>query len=408
MEIYLVGGAVRDLLLDYPIKDKDWLVTGATLEQMNHLGYQQVGQSFPVFLHPTTKEEYALARTEKKSGSGYTGFVCDFSPSITVEQDLKRRDLTINAMAMTESEQIIDPYGGEQDLKHKLLRHVSECFSEDPLRVLRVARFAARYHHLGFQVADSTMTLMKEMTASGELNDLVPERVWQETQSALSEADADVYFSVLKECGALEVIFPELAALWGVPNPEKWHPEIDTGVHTIMVLQQACLLTKDPILRFAALTHDLGKATTPKDIWPHHHGHEKRGVEIINALCKRLTIPNSYKELATIMSEFHTHSHKAFELKANTIIKLFNQIDAWRKPQRFEHFLLCCIADLRGRTGFEHKDYPQSGYLKRLLTLALEVQVKDVVAEGYQGEAIRQQLTQRRIAKIKPQVAEAG
>lgn len=401
MQIYLVGGAVRDELLGYPFKDEDYLVTGATIKEMEQLGYQQVGKAFPVFLHPETHNEYALARTERKSGSGYTGFVCDFDPNITVEQDLERRDLTINAMAKAQDGTIVDPYGGQKDLEARLLRHVSPAFEEDPLRVLRVARFAARYHHLGFSVANDTMELLKAMVNNGELEDLVAERVWQETESALSEQSPEIYFEVLRACGALKVILPELDKLWGVPNPAKWHPEIDSGVHTMMVLQQACLQSKDLTVRFAALCHDFGKALTPPDNWPHHHGHEKLGIKPIKAVCERLKVPNECRDLALIMSEYHTHTHKAFELKPSTIVKLFDTIDAWRKPQRFEKFLMTCTADMRGRTGFEQAEYKQVDFLKAMFEAANKVDVKSIVDAGYKGAEIREQLTKQRVDAVK-------
>lgn len=397
MQLFLVGGAVRDQLLGYPFKDEDYLVTGATVEQMLEQGFQQVGKSFPVFLHPKTRNEYALARTEIKSGKGYTGFICDFSPEITLEQDLIRRDLTINAMAKDEDGQIVDPFGGQQDLKNKTLRHVSDAFVEDPLRVLRVARFAARYHHLGFTVAEETLLLMKQMADDGELKDLVAERVWQETESALMEQDPQVYFQILKSCDALKYIMPEVDKLWGVPNPEKWHPEIDTGVHTMMVVKQASLLSNHIEVRFAALTHDLGKALTPQKILPHHHGHELAGIKPIKELCTRLKVPNACRDLALLMSEFHTHTHKAFELKASTIIKLFDKLDAWRKPERFEQFLTTCTADLRGRKNFETAPYPQVDYLKSVLAAANQVEIKQIIDAGYQGPQIREQLSLRRI-----------
>ena len=400
MQVYLVGGAVRDQLLGYPVKDRDYLVTGARVEQMLEAGYQQVGQAFPVFLHPKTKDEYALARTEKKSGSGYTGFICDFSPEITLEQDLIRRDLTVNAMAQAESGEIIDPFGGQEDIQNRRLRHVSDAFVDDPLRVLRVAKFAARYHHLGFQVADETLALMKRMVDAGELGALVPERVWQETETALRGDNPQVYFQVLYDCGALSVIMPELYALWGVPNPPKWHPEIDTGVHTLMVLQQACTLSDELVVRFAALTHDLGKALTDPTIWPHHHGHEKAGLSPIRAFCERLKVPNACRELALLTSEFHTHSHKAFELKPATIVKLFDAFDAWRKPERFAQFLLACTADMRGRLEFEQALYPQADFLRQMLIAANEVEVKQVIEDGFQGPKIRDELRSRRIKAI--------
>ena len=405
MQIYLVGGAVRDKLLNYPIKDKDYLVTGATIEDMLAAGYQQVGKSFPVFLHPKSQQEYALARTEKKQGTGYTGFSCDFSPSITVEQDLLRRDLTINAMAEDQNGNIIDPFNGQRDIEQKLLRHVSDAFIEDPLRVLRVAKFAARYYHLGFSVAKETMELMSQIVASGEIDALIPERIWQETQAALLGRDPDIYFEVLRECGALKVLMPELDCLWGVPNPAKWHPEIDTGVHTMMVLKQACLLSDKLTVRFASLCHDLGKGLTPQDQWPHHYGHEKLGLKPIKQLCERLRVPNDCKELALLNSEFHTHVHKAFELRADTTIKLFDRLDAWRKEDRFYDFLTCCIADMRGRTGFEEAEYPQAQLLKTLYQHAASINTKDIVAQGYKGQEIRTRLTELRIAAVKEKKA---
>lgn len=400
MQIYLVGGAVRDQLLQYPVKDKDYLVTGATVEQMLDLGYQQVGKSFPVFLHPKTNQEYALARTELKQGEGYTGFICDFSPEITLEQDLIRRDLTINAMAQDQDGNVIDPYKGQQDLASKTLRHVSPAFIEDPLRVLRVARFAARYHHLGFTIAAETVELMREIASSGELKALVAERVWQETQSALAEKSPHIYFQVLRDCDALAQVFPEIDKLWGVPNPEKWHPEIDSGVHTLMVLEQASLLSESLPMRFAALTHDLGKALTPAEKWPSHHGHEKKGLAPIKALCNRIKAPNEFKELSLLVSEYHTHCHKAFELKPSTIIRLFDSLDVWRKSERFELFLLACTADMRGRTGFEQREYPQATYLAQCYQHANKVAVQDIVKQGFKGAAIREQLSHVRAEAV--------
>lgn len=406
LKTYLVGGAVRDQLLDYPIKDRDYLVTGATIEDMEAAGYKQVGKSFPVFLHPKSQAEYALARTEKKSGTGYTGFVCDFSPHITVEQDLARRDLTINAMALTENGQLIDPFNGEQDIKDRVLRHVSPAFVEDPLRVLRVAKFAARYHHLGFTLAPETLELMAIMVAQGELDALISERVWQETEAALTGSAAWVYFQTLRQCGALAVLFPEIEKLWGVPNPPKWHPEVDTGVHTMMVLEQATRLSDSPQVRFAALTHDLGKALTDPATWPHHHGHEKTGLTPLKALCKRLKIPNDYQTLALLTCEYHTHTHRAFELRPETIVKMFDNMDVWRKPERFGQFLQACLADMRGRTGFEERAYPQADYLQQCLNAAAAVDVQEVIKAGHKGPQIREQLSILRrhvIAPIKTQ-----
>lgn len=400
MKTYLVGGAVRDELLGYPVKDYDYLVTGATVDEMENAGFKQVGKSFPVFLHPHTQHEYALARTEKKAGSGYTGFVCDFAPHITVEQDLARRDLTINAIAKDEQGQLVDPFNGQVDLDNKLLRHVSPAFVEDPLRILRVAKFAARYHHLGFTIAPETMALMTEMVENGEVDSLVPERVWQETEAALSNRNGQVYFQTLKQCNALTRLFPEIDKLWGVPNPEKWHPEIDTGIHTMMVLEQASLLTDSAVVRFAALTHDLGKGLSPKEHWPHHRGHEKYGLKPLKQLCKRLKVPNEFQSLALLTCEFHTHTHRAFELRADTIVTMLDKMDAWRKPDRFEQFILACTADMRGRTGFEQREYPQADYLLTCLSRATNIDVQSVIKDGFSGADIRTELTRRRVSAV--------
>ena len=407
MKVYLVGGAVRDQLLGLPIKDRDWIVVGAVPDTLLSLGYQQVGKDFPVFLNPKTKEEYALARTERKASAGYTGFICDFSPTITLEQDLIRRDLTINAMAQSEDGEIIDPYGGKQDLENRILRHISPAFSEDPLRVLRVARFAARYHSLGFKIASETLSLMVELAQSGELQHLTAERVCLETEKALNEKNPEIYFETLHKTGALSVLFPEIDALYGVPNPVKHHPEVDSFIHTMLVLKQAVNLTENnPILnksavRFAAICHDLGKALTPQNILPHHYGHEQAGVKPTRTLCKRLKVPSYFQELAELTCEFHTHIHKAFELRAETVITLFNRFDVWRKPQRFQEFLQVCLADTRGRTGFENKDYPQIDYINQLLQAANEVDVQQVIADGFEKQEIRNELTKRRILAVK-------
>ncbi|MGC6244867.1 multifunctional CCA addition/repair protein [Pasteurella multocida] len=411
IKIYLVGGAVRDQLLNLVVKDRDWVVVGATPDDLLSQGYQQVGKNFPVFLHPQTKEEYALARTERKAGSGYTGFICDFSPTISLEQDLSRRDLTINALAQDLDGKIYDFYGGLTDLKQRLLRHVSPAFAEDPLRVLRVARFAARYHALGFTIASETRELMQQLSQSGELSNLTAERVWLETEKALLEPHPEVYFQTLQEVGALQVLFPELAALQGVPNPAKYHPEIDTFVHTMLVLQQAVLLTENTdsdksAVRFAAICHDLGKALTPKEILPHHYGHEKAGVMPTRRLCQRFKLPHAIQDFAELCCEYHSHIHKAFELRAETILKLFNRLDVWRKPERFKALLLVCIADTRGRTGFEQVDYPQREFLWQLYQSALQVNVQDIIQQGFQQQAIRDELNRRRIIAIKQTRAE--
>jgi len=397
---YLVGGAVRDALLKLPVKDKDWVVVGATPQEMLDAGYQQVGRDFPVFLHPTSHEEYALARTERKSGFGYTGFSCYAAPDVTLEQDLLRRDLTINAMAQDDDGTIIDPYNGLSDLRMRILRHVSPAFNEDPLRVLRVARFAARYAHLSFRIADETMALMRDMTAAGELEHLTPERVWKETENALSSRNPQVYFMVLRECGALKVLFPELDILFGVPAPAKWHPEIDTGIHVLMTLSMAAMLSPDLDVRFATLCHDLGKGLTPKHLWPRHHGHGPAGVKLVENLCARLKVPNELRDLAKLVAEYHDLIHTLPILKPQTIVKLFDAIDAWRKPQRIEQIALTSEADVRGRTTFEATDYYQGRLLREAWKAAQQVTNKEVIDAGFSGPAIREELTRRRIAAV--------
>ena len=409
--VYLVGGAVRDQLLNLPVKDRDWVIVGATPQTLIDLGYQQVGKDFPVFLHPQSKEEYALARTERKSGQGYTGFICDFSAEITLEQDLIRRDLTINAMAQDLQGNLYDPYHGADDLRQRILRHVSPAFVEDPLRVLRVARFAARYHHLGFTIAPETLQLMQTLTEQGELQHLTAERVWAETEKALNEKNPEIYFETLRQVGALAVLFPELDALYGVPNPAKYHPEIDSFVHTMMVLQQATLLSEQvdchkSAVRFAAICHDLGKARTPKSNWPHHHGHEKLGITPTRNLCNRLKVPSYYQQLAELTCEYHTHIHKIVELRPETVVKLFNTFDVWRKPLRFMEFLLVCFADTRGRKGFEHSQYPQQEFALALYQAALKVDVQSIIAAGFEHKAIRDQLNRGRIFAVKQKRAE--
>ncbi|MEO9946752.1 multifunctional CCA addition/repair protein [Paraglaciecola sp.] len=400
MQTYLVGGAVRDKLLERPIKDKDWVVVGATPEQMLQQGYVAVGADFPVFLHPKSKEEYALARIERKVSAGYTGFSCDASSKVTLKEDLLRRDLTINAMAMDETGNVIDPFKGQEDLDKKLLRHVSEAFVEDPLRVLRVARFAARYHYLGFTIAPETLSLMQTIVTNGELKALSAERVWQETARAILEDHPEVYFESLRACGGLTEWFPELDVLWGIPNPPKWHPEVDTGVHIMMVLQQVTRLSKTLSVRYAALVHDLGKGLTPPEKWPSHRGHEKLGLDAIKTLSARLKVPNGCRDLALMVSEYHTHVHKAFELKASTILSMLNACDVWRKPERFADFLLACKADARGRTTFEDIPYTNADYIWQAYSRAAKVDIKAIVAKGYKGSAIKEQLNQERIRVI--------
>lgn len=405
MQTYLVGGAVRDALLGLPVKDKDWVVVGATPQQMLELGYTQVGSDFPVFLHPKTRQEFALARTERKSGVGYTGFICHSAPDVTLEQDLMRRDLTINAIAQADDGTLIDPYHGQQDLENKQLRHVSPAFVEDPLRVLRVARFAARFAHLGFTVAPETLALMQDMVVAGELAALTPERVWKEWENALTAENPDVFLKVLRQCGALGVILPEIDALFGVPQPEKWHPEIDTGLHTLLVAGQAARLSKEPVIRFAAQLHDLGKALTPQEEWPSHKTHCQTGLDAIKALCQRLRVPNDYRDAALMACAQHTKVHHADELRPGTFIKLFDQIDAWRKPERIEQLILCCHADVRGRTGHEDDSYPQGKILAAAFAAAQAVAVKPIVEAGFKGKEIKEQLALRRTEAVKRSLA---
>jgi tRNA nucleotidyltransferase (CCA-adding enzyme) len=401
MRIYLVGGAVRDELLGLPVRERDWVVVGARPEDLTRRGFKPVGKDFPVFLHPESKEEYALARTERKTGPGYHGFETRFSPDVTLEQDLERRDLTINAIARDpQTGELIDPFGGQRDLEERWLRHVSPAFVEDPVRVLRVARFAARFSSMGFRVAPETLALMQEIAARGELDALVPERVWQETQRALELPSPRRYFEVLREAHALPVIFPEIDALFGVPQPEQWHPEIDTGVHTMMVLDEACKLSSDPVVRFAALTHDLGKAATPKEELPSHKMHEQRGVAIIEKLCARLRIPNAYRDLAVLTSKYHLHAHRALELRPSTLLELLENLDAFRRPDRFECFVLACEADARGRLGFEHRDYPQSMHLLHARHIAARIKPDETFA-GLNGEQIAQRLREKRIEALR-------
>lgn len=400
MEVYLVGGAVRDRLLQIPVYDNDWVVVGATAEAMLSAGYTAVGSDFPVFLHPKTKQEYALARTERKTSAGYKGFECFFSPEVTLEEDLLRRDLTINAMAMDAQGQIIDPYGGQQDLADKLLRHVSSAFTEDPLRVLRVARFAAKLAPLGFRVAEETMTLMRSIVESGELQALTAERVWQEWFKSLNSDAPQVFLQVLRECGALAVVLPEIDALFGVPQPEKWHPEIDTGVHTLLVAEQAAKLSPSPVVRFAAQVHDLGKGVTPKEEWPSHKLHCHTGQKLIQRLCERVRIPNEFRDLALLVCQQHSNIHRAAELKPATIIKILNGFDVWRKADRLKEILLCCEADHAGRKGLENEPYPQSELMMRGYQAALSVEVQTVIEAGFKGSAIRDELEKRRIAAV--------
>jgi tRNA nucleotidyltransferase (CCA-adding enzyme) len=373
MQVYLVGGAVRDEQLGIPHRERDWCVVGASPGELEALGYQRVGKDFPVFLHPETKEEYALARTERKTSPGYHGFDFDCSADVTIEEDLERRDLTINAIAKDANGNLIDPWGGSSDIENRVLRHVSDAFIEDPVRILRVARFAARFAHLGFTIAGETMSLMHRMVENGEVDALVPDRVWRETELALTGSNARVYFEVLRSCGALRVLFPEVDALFGVPQPEQWHPEVDTGLHVMMVLDQAEQLSEDIEVRFAALTHDLGKGNTPSSQLPSHPGHELRGCKLIRNVAERLPVPKACRDLALLTAEFHTHCHRAFELRTKTILKVLEKADAFRRPERFEQFLLACEADARGRTGLEKRRYGQAGYFRGALAAASAV-----------------------------------
>ncbi|CAM2812532.1 multifunctional CCA addition/repair protein [Vibrio rarus] len=400
MQTYLVGGAVRDKLLNIQSYDQDWVVVGSTPQALIKLGYQAVGKDFPVFLHPTTHQEYALARTERKSGSGYTGFDCYFAQDVTLEEDLIRRDLTINAMAEDPSGKLYDPYGGQEDIKNKLLRHVSDAFVEDPLRVLRVARFAAKLHHLQFTVAKETQQLMTNIVDSGELETLTAERVWQEWQKSLLTADPQIFIHVLHKCSALSVIIPELQRLFGVPQTEKWHPEIDTGIHTLMVAKRAAQLTTEPAIRFAAQLHDVGKGVTPEEEWPSHKMHCHSGLNIIEKLCQRLRVPNQYKELALHVCKQHSNIHRAKELKASTLLRVLDSFDVWRKPQILQQVLITCQADSQGRLGHDSTPYPQRDYVEAVYQEALAVNVQQVIQDGFSGKHIREELNKRRVEAI--------
>jgi len=401
MKIYKVGGCVRDRLLGLDVKDTDWVVVGASSDELLANGYKAVGKDFPVFLHPESHEEYALARTERKTAPGYTGFVFHAEANVTLEEDLQRRDLTINAIAEDDQGNLIDPWHGQHDLEQRILRHVSPAFSEDPVRILRLARFAARFADLHFTIADETMSLMQHMVDSSEVNALVAERVWQETVRALSEDKPAVYFQVLRQCGALKVLFPEVDRLFGVPQPEKYHPEIDTGIHTMMVLSQSALLSDDPRVRFAALVHDLGKGTTPKKEWPKHIAHEARGVPLVEALCKRLKVPREYKDLAVLVTRYHLHFHRAAELKDATMLKTLKAIDVFRRPERLNAFLDACEADARGRPGYETIEMNQGNVFRSAYHAADSVDVSKLMDEGFSGQAIADELTHRQTIAIR-------
>lgn len=396
-QVYQVGGSVRDALLGLPVQDRDWVVVGSTPAAMAALGYTPVGKDFPVFLHPKTHEEYALARTERKTAPGYKGFVVHAAPDVTLEQDLSRRDFTVNAMALDTEGRLIDPYGGAADLKAGILRHVSPAFSEDPVRILRGARFAARF---GFSIAPETLALMSDMVERGEVDALVPERVWQELARALMEQHPSRFFTTLRACGALPKIFPEIAALFGVPQPERYHPEIDCGIHTMLVLDDAARRGYALAVRFAALTHDLGKGNTPQDILPRHIGHEQRGVKLLEKLCERVRVPADCRDLALLVARYHGDIHRAKELRADTIVRLLQHCDAWRRPERFEQILQACSSDARGRTGHEQDAYPQLDYMLNALRAAQAVDAGEVARQCEDKSQIAEQLRQARVAAV--------
>jgi len=401
MQVYKVGGAVRDRLLGLPVTDVDRVVVGATTEEMLAQGFRPVGADFPVFLHPKTGEEYALARTERKSGRGYGGFTFYASPEVTLEEDLIRRDLTINAMAEDDQLNLIDPYHGQRDLEARILRHVSPAFAEDPLRVLRVARFAARYAGLGFTVADETMDLMRQLSESGELQALTAERSWKEISRALLEDHPQVFIQVLRDCGALKELMPEVDALFGVPQPETHHPEIDTGLHTLSVLEQSALLKQPLTVRWACLLHDLGKGLTPEEEWPRHIAHEHTGLKLIKAVNERFKVPKDCQELALLVGQYHTHGHRALELKASTLLELLQSFDIYRRPQRFEEFIAACEMDARGRKGLEQRSYPQADYLRGAAKAAREVAVQPLLEQGFKGPELGEALKRERLKALK-------
>lgn len=400
MKTYLVGGAVRDLLLNLPVTERDWVVLGETPESMVKQGFRPVGKDFPVFLHPDSHEEYALARTERKTAPGYKGFAIHAASDVSLEQDLMRRDLTINAIAMTPEGRIIDPYGGRQDLENRILRHISPAFAEDPVRILRVARFAARYRHLGFTLDKGTQRLMRQMAAAREVDHLVPERVWAELNKALTEKSPSAFFYTLKDCDALAIIFPEINRLFGVPQPERHHPEIDVGIHTMLCLEQAALFTSSPAVRFAVLVHDLGKGLTPKEMWPHHFDHEKLGLSALEQLCARLRVPNTFKTLAIQVMRYHGHCHKAFELRASTLTDTLAALGAFKENNRLEEFLLACEADAKGRTGLENKPYPQAEFLRAAAKAAAMVDITAIISSDLYGPQIGDAIRRLRIKAV--------
>ena len=396
---YLVGGAVRDQLLKLPVKDRDYVVVGSTPEDMKSRGFLPVGDDFPVFLHPQSKHEYALARTERKSGRGYHGFTVDASTDVTLEEDLQRRDLTINAMAIDEaSGTVIDPWGGQKDLHDRILRHVSPAFAEDPLRVLRVARFMARFAHLGFTVHPETVVLMQQLVTARELKDLPAERLWQEIKKSLNEKTPSAFFWTLRECGALQQILPEIDAYFGVPQTRRWHPEIDTGVHALLAIDNARNLPNE--VAYAVMVHDLGKGITPEDVLPSHRGHESAGVPLVRAVSRRLKVPKSYQQLAELVCRLHLKCHTIAELRAGTVDRLFQDLDAYRRPERVEQFVSACQADATGRWGADFQDYPQANTLRRYFQAARSVDIRPLLEAGYEGEKLGRQIRQKRIRAI--------
>ncbi|HEY1035234.1 MAG TPA: multifunctional CCA addition/repair protein [Pseudoxanthomonas sp.] len=401
MKTYLVGGAVRDRLLGLPPGDRDWVVVGATQAEMEAQGFKAVGRDFPVFLHPDTNEEHALARTERKSGRGYRGFVVDADPSVTLEEDLQRRDFTLNAIAQADDGALVDPYGGVRDIEARVVRHVGPAFVEDPLRVLRAARFMARFAPLGFSIAPDTMALMRTMADSGELDALVPERVWQELRRALASARPSAFLSTLRDCGALAVVLPEVDALYGVPQRAEYHPEVDTGVHQQMVSDMAARLAPgDARIGFAALAHDLGKALTPADVLPKHIGHEHAGVKPVMALCERLKVPVDHRDLAVMACREHLNVHRLDELRDATVVELLTRCDAFRRPERIPWLATVCEADKRGRGGNENADYPQGRTLVRLHEATLRVSARDVAREGMSGPEIGEAVREARVRAV--------
>jgi tRNA nucleotidyltransferase (CCA-adding enzyme) len=406
--VYLVGGAVRDEILGVPHKERDWVVVGSTPDELLAGNFRQVGASFPVFLHPDTGEEYALARTERKQGHGYHGFAVDFHPGVTLEEDLSRRDLTVNAMARDQDGRLIDPFGGQRDLEQRVLRHVSPAFCEDPLRVLRVARFAARFADFGFRVHDSTLGLMREMVASGELEHLVPERVWAEFADAMSSSQPDVFIRVLRKSEALAILLPEVDCLFGVPQPERYHPEIDTGIHVLMTMNLAARLGGPAEVVFALLLHDLGKGLTPDTLLPSHVGHEKSGVPLVNEVCARLRTPGAYRDLALKVCELHLRCHRLVEARPSTVMKLIEDADLLRRPERVQDFVRACEADFRGRKGLEDRPYPQGDRLQAALKAVLAIRARDIGTKDLDGVQIGEKLRKARIKAIAGAADPAG